>query len=71
MILHFLKHLFDVGNANRLLPRSLIFPELVHLSTGDLITLERASYQKCCHSSHQVYQSFSTFAAKLGYRPIL
>ncbi len=34
------EHFHDIGNANRLLPRPLIFPEHVHLPAGDLVTLD-------------------------------
>jgi hypothetical protein len=37
---HSQEHFHDIGNANRLLPRPLIFPEYVHLSAGDLIALD-------------------------------
>jgi hypothetical protein len=40
IIPHSQKHLLDVGNANRLFPRSLIFPEHVHLSARDLVALD-------------------------------
>jgi hypothetical protein len=40
LITHSHEHLFHVRNANRLLPRRLIFPEHVHLPAGELVTLD-------------------------------
>jgi len=37
---HSQEHFHDIGDANRLLPRPLIFPQHVHLPASDLVTFD-------------------------------
>jgi hypothetical protein len=46
IIPHSQEHLFDVGNANQLFPRSLILPKHRHLPAGDLVALDRTFFGK-------------------------